>query len=147
MVTIFNALGFSINTDKSLLTPCQELEFLGVTVQSQPPTLHLPQTKLKAIKDRASQLLNRDASHHQTVTVREIAQFIGTANAAAVAIPPAPLFYRSLQTTKHFFQNQEGGWTIQYIFRAPGVELVEGTSQFVECSQLITSNQLDKVNH
>jgi len=108
MVTMFKALGFSINTEKSLLTPQQELEFLGVTVQSQPPTLHLPQIKMKAIKDRASQLLNRDASH-QTITVREMAQFIGTANAAAVAIPPAPLFYRSLQMTKHFFQNQEGG--------------------------------------
>ena len=50
MVTMFQALGFSINTEKSLLTPCQELEFLGATVQSLPPTLHLPQIKMKAIK-------------------------------------------------------------------------------------------------
>jgi len=34
---------------------------------------------------------------------------IRTANAAAVTIPPAPLFYRFLQATKHYFQTQEGG--------------------------------------
>ena len=95
MVTIFQALGFSVNTDKSLLTPQQEIEFLRVIIQSHPPAFHLPQHKLQAIKARAIQLLYKDAAN-QTITVREIAQFIGTANAAAVAIPPAPLFYRSL---------------------------------------------------
>ena len=108
MTTMFQALGFSINTEKSLLTPCQEIEFLGVMIQSHPPALHLPQHKLQALKSRALQLLHKDTSK-QNITVREIAQFIGTANAAAVAIPPAPPFYRSFQATKHYFQNQEGG--------------------------------------
>jgi len=112
MVTLFQALGFLINTEKSLLTPQQEIEFLGIVIQSHPPTFHLPQHKLQAIKAKAIQLLHKDATH-QTITVREIAQFIGTANAAAVAIPPAPLFYRSLQATKHHFQNQEGGLNSQ----------------------------------
>ena len=100
MVTMFQALGFSINTEKSLLAPCQEIEFLGVMIQSHPPAFHLPKHKLQAIKSKASQLL-----HKPNISATEIAQFIGTANAAAVAIPPAPLFYRSLQATKHYFQN------------------------------------------
>ena len=40
---------------------------------------------------------------------RDLAQFIGTASAAAVVIPPGPLFYRSLQASKHHSQKQEGG--------------------------------------
>ena len=91
MLTIFQAVGFSINTEKSLLNPCQEIEFLGVMIQSHPSALHLSLHKLQIIKSRASQLLRKDTSK-QNITVREIAQFIGTANAVAVAIPPAPLF-------------------------------------------------------
>ena len=106
-VIMFQALEFSINTEKSLSTPCQEIEFLGVMIQSHPPALHLPLHKLQVIKFKALQLLRKD-TFRQNITVREIAQFIGTANAAAVAIPPVPLFYRSLQATKHYFQNQEG---------------------------------------
>ena len=92
MLTIFQ-LGFSINTEKSLLSPCQQIQFLDVIIQSHPPALHLPLHKLQTIKSRASQLLCKNTSK-QNITVREMAKFIGTANAAAVAIPPAPLFYK-----------------------------------------------------
>ena len=108
MTTVLQALGFSINNEKSTLVPCQEIEFLGVIVQSHPPTLRLPQHKLQILKSKAQQLLHKDASH-QTITARDLAQFIGTASAAAVAIPPGPLFYRSLQASKHHSQKQEGG--------------------------------------
>ena len=91
MLTTLQALGFSINTEKSLLNPCQEIELLGVMIQSHPPVLHLPLHKLETIKSRASQLLCKVISK-QNITVRDIAQFIGTANAVAVAIPLAPLF-------------------------------------------------------
>jgi len=148
IVIIFQALGFSINTKKSLLTPQQEIEFLGVVIQSHPPTFHLPQHKLQVIKAKAIQL-HKDATH-QTITVREIAQFIGTTNAAAVAIPPAPLFYRSLQATKHHFQNQEGGTerpnTLVH-HRQGRAKLVERTSQSMEFSQFATSSQLAQDNH
>ena len=108
MTTVLQALGFSINNEKSTLVPCQEIEFLGVIVQSHPPALRLPQHKLQMLKSKAQQLLHKDASH-QTITARDLAQFIGTASAAAVAIPPDPLFYRSLQASKHHSQKQEGG--------------------------------------
>jgi len=107
MVKVLQALGLAVNFEKSLLTPCQEIEFLGVMIQSHPPAFHIPQHKLQTLRSRASQLLRKDSSIHN-VTVRELAQFIGTANAAAVAIPPAPLFYRSLHATNIYFQHQKG---------------------------------------
>ena len=108
MVEIFQRLGFEINYTKSLLSPQQELEFLGVQVSTSPPAFSLPPHKLKSLETKATQLLKKSSSQ-ASISVREIAQSIGTANAAAVAIPPAPLFYRSLQRTKHHFQKMEGG--------------------------------------
>ena len=108
MTMSLQVLGFSVNNEKSILTPCQEIEFLGVVIQSHSPALHLSQHKLQVLKSRAQQLLKKDATH-QTIIARDLAQFIGTANAAALAIPPAPLFCRSLQLCQHHFQKQEGG--------------------------------------
>ena len=82
------ALGFTINTEKFVLT----------SQQSHLPAFHLPQHKLQAIKARGLQLLHKDASH-QTIMVREIAQFIETTNTVAVATPPTPLFYRQPSIT------------------------------------------------
>ena len=59
------------------------------------------------LKSNTQQLPHKDASH-QSTTVRDLAQFIGTASAAAVALPPGPVFYMSFQTSKHHSQKQEG---------------------------------------
>ena len=96
MLTLSQALRFSINTKKSLMNPCHKIEFLGVMIQSHTPALHPPLHKLQVKSFPAP--IQRYLQIN--ITVREIAQFIGTANAAAVAIPLAPLFYRSLQATK-----------------------------------------------
>ena len=67
MTMLLQALGFSVNKEKSILTACQEIEFLGVMIQSHSPALHLPQSKLQVFKSRAQQLLNKNATH-QTIT-------------------------------------------------------------------------------
>ena len=147
MVTMFQALGFSINTEKFLLTPCQELEFLGVTVQSQPPTLHLPQLKMKAIKDRAIQLLSRDASH-QTIYVNGPIYWNSQCNSGG---NPTCSSVLQIPSSNKIFLSESGGGDGQLSssleHRQGGAELVEGTSQFMECSQLVISSQLDKGNH
>jgi len=97
MVEIFQLLGFQVNHSKSLLSPQQKLEFLGVLVSSSPPAFSLPPHKLKGLKAKATQLPKKSSSQ-APISAREITQFIGTANAVTVAILPAPLFYRSLNT-------------------------------------------------
>ena len=102
IVEFFQQLGFQVKHSKSLLSPQQELEFLGVLVS---PAFSLPPDKFKRLETKATQLLKKSSSQ-ALISARK---FIGTVNAAAVAIPPVPLFYSSFQRTKHHFQRMEGG--------------------------------------
>ena len=113
------------------------------------PALHLPLHKLQTIKYRASQLLCKDTSK-QNITVREVAQFIRTANAVAVAIPPASLFDGSLQATKIIFKIRRGGaeqYRSSVCYRQRGAKLVDGASQVMESSQPAPTSQLGKDNY
>ena len=78
MATALQVLWFMITSEKSILIPCQEIEFLGVMVHSHPPALCLLQYKLQMLKSKAQQLLHKDALH-QTTTARDLAHinFIG----------------------------------------------------------------------
>ena len=57
MVAILEGLGFIINTDKFVLCPTQQLEFLGLQVNTIDLHLHLPGEKIRQIHVEASQLL------------------------------------------------------------------------------------------
>ena len=92
LVFLLEALGFIINQEKSLLSPVQEIEFLGLMVDSLAIQLKLPGDKLRQIRKEAAQLLTCEA-----VSARQLSQFIGKLNAASQAIQVAPLFYRALQ--------------------------------------------------
>ena len=57
LVHLLEALGFIINQEKSLLCPVQEIEFLGLMVDSLALQLKLPGEKLQQICKEAAQLL------------------------------------------------------------------------------------------
>ena len=75
-----------------MLTPAQEIEFLGLEVNSELMELRLPGEKLRQIRGEATKLLSQS-----WVSARVLSQFIGKLNAAAQAVAPAPLFYHHLQ--------------------------------------------------
>ena len=89
---ILQTLGFIVNQDKSVFTPAQQIEFLGLVVNSVSMELSLPGEKLKQIRGEAKMLLSK-----LLVTARALSQLIGKLNSAAQAIVPAPLFYHHLQ--------------------------------------------------
>ena len=89
---LLEALGFIVNGEKSILCPSQELELLGLLVDSQSLQLKLPIEKIKQIRKEAGQLQRKGS-----LTARQLSQFIGKLNAASQAILVAPLFYRNLQ--------------------------------------------------
>ena len=95
-VALLEALGFLINYPKSTLEPCQELQFLGFSINSVEMTIRVPQTKLEKMREQVKSLLKAP-----TLSGREIASFVGTASSMALGIPPAPLFYRALQHAKN----------------------------------------------
>ena len=104
--------GLIVNQMKSILTPTQELEFLGFQLCSTSMRLSVPTEKLCKIQQDARRMLQQ-----ASVSVREIARFVGKTTATLRAIPLAPLHYQALQMQMNSFlflsYNQETN-TIQY---------------------------------
>ena len=50
VILLLQCLRFVINQKKSVMIPVQEIEFLGMIVNSKEMTISLPQKKLKSIK-------------------------------------------------------------------------------------------------
>jgi hypothetical protein len=92
LVYLLQCLGFIINTEKTILNRTQNIHFLGFIVDSVTMELSLPAQKIKKIRAEARKLLEADQT-----TARTLSRVIGKMNVTNQVIPPAPLFYRSLQ--------------------------------------------------
>ena len=122
---LFESLGLMVNHTKSILLPAQNLEFLGFSINSQLMQVSLNQEKMRKIQQDFNRLLAQ-----QSVSVQQIAQFVGKATATLRALPTAPLHYRALQ----FQMNSV----------APADYTQEGTAdKFNTIVQLNTENKAD----
>jgi len=91
---LLECLGSIIHPHKSVLTPAQYIEFLGISVDSAQMELKLPAEKIKKIRAEA-----RKMAQQPRVSARSLSRLLGKMNATTQVIPPAPLFYRHLQMT------------------------------------------------
>ena len=91
-ISLFQYLGFIINWEKSIVTPQQTIEFLGIIVDTRRMLLRVPQRALIKIKSQC-----RRIAHRGGCSARELSALIGLLSFTKVAIPIAPLFYRALQ--------------------------------------------------
>ena len=57
-IETLQSVGFLINWEKSVLKPCQRIQFLGFTIDSSSMTVSLPQEKLNKLIERASATLH-----------------------------------------------------------------------------------------
>ena len=92
LIFLLENLGFIVNHPKSVLTPAQEIPFLGFIINSTKMEIKLPGDKIKQIRQDTRKLL--DTQYPQAL---DLSRLLGKLNHAAQAIPPAPLFYRNLQ--------------------------------------------------
>ena len=92
LIFLLENLGFIINYPKSLLTPTQEIQFLGFVISSNTMEIRLPGEKIKQIRQDTRKLLGTPIPQ-----ALALSRLLGKLNHAAQAIPPAPLFYRNLQ--------------------------------------------------
>ena len=74
-------LGFIINNKKSSLSPSQQIDFLGITVDSQVMELKLLGEKIKKIRTEAQNLLTLPEA-----PARLVAQLLGKLNATNPAL-------------------------------------------------------------
>ena len=78
--------------EKSILNPVQEIEFLGLTVNSVKMTLSLPEQRIKRIQDQC-----QDLHVKGFVTVLELTKLIGLLASTIQAVLLAQLNFRYLQ--------------------------------------------------
>ena len=92
VVKVLQSAGFLINMKKSILTPVQELEYLGVLINSSEMTFGLSSAKIEQINKGAVSILQASSA-----TPRQLAQFIGLINSTRLSLRTAAMHFRSLQ--------------------------------------------------
>ena len=92
LVHLLQCLGFLINFKKLVMSPTQELEFLGMVVNTNTLIVSLPADKIRQIRSEATRIFDM-----ASFSARLLSHFLGKLNAATQAVAPAPLFFRYLQ--------------------------------------------------
>lgn len=96
-------LGFVIS-QKSDLNPKQEMEFLGLVFNSIRMDISLPERKKKGLLKVGTKLMTESC-----VSIRYLAEFIGSLVAATPGVKMAQLFTRQLEHDKQVALNENGG--------------------------------------
>ena len=92
LVFLLENLGFTVNRQKSLTDPTQEIDFLGLVADSVLMELRLPGSKINNIRSNAKALLQMVQP-----TAREVSRLVGKLTHATHAMRAAPLFFRHIQ--------------------------------------------------
>lgn len=92
---LFDSVGLTVNPLKSFLEPIQEVEFLGVVLNSVTMTATLSPYRKEYIKKQGLQLLQGD------ITLLELVSFIGLAVASDSAMELALVRYKYLEIIRN----------------------------------------------
>ena len=98
VLKLLHGLGFVVNLQKSMLSPAQQVEYLGYLINSKNLTLSLPQRRLLTMLTIRETCLHVLTS--SSIRVRMLSQLIGMLTSTVLAVLPAPLHYRFLQMQK-----------------------------------------------
>ena len=115
--SLLENLGFVINLKKSVLSPVQETEFLGMTVDSLTLCLALPGDKVRSIRRERECLIA-----NPTTTVRQLAHLLGGLSSSIQAVFPAPLYYLYLQQAKIQALRSGGHYESQVVLNQEVIE-------------------------
>ena len=91
-IFLLHHLGFVINFKKCVLEPTQEIEFLGMIVNSKTLTLSFSQEKVPKIKSQCLEVYRA-----QEITLLERTRLLAALTSTIQAILPARLQFRYLQ--------------------------------------------------
>ena len=94
LIYLLENLGYIVHPEKTITQPSQEIEFLGMVVDSRARELRLPGHKIKKLRQEAAMVIRH---HRAPPTAREVSCLLGKFNSVSQAIPPGPLFCRAIQ--------------------------------------------------
>lgn len=103
-VSLSDALGFTINFEKSQLVPTQQLEFLGCILDSSRMAVLLTPQKTQKIQEQCRTFLNRISC-----TIRELAKLLGLLVSSRVVVLHGPVFYKRSEIFKNQMLKLHGG--------------------------------------
>ena len=101
---LFDKLGLTVHTEKSVLTATKKIEFLGFVLDSTDMTITLTSKK----KDKIASMAQKMA-HKSVTTIRDLASLIGNLVAADPAVPLGPLRYKFLEIERNKFLAKHAG--------------------------------------
>lgn len=91
-VRLLRHLGWRVNFKKSILSPTQDLEYLGIRWRTAINTMSLPKQKIEDLKVTLHQTLQRN-----TISLRLLQRLLGQLNFANYVIPRGRLHCRKMQ--------------------------------------------------
>ena len=97
-------LGFTVNFEKSILSPTQVITYLGFCIDSINMQVSLPDNKAQNIKHECQKLAKKNSD-----IIRNVAKMIGTLVASLSAVELGQLHYRSMEREKIFALRDNNG--------------------------------------
>ena len=94
-INLLERLGFTLNYEKSMLMPCQQIRYLGFTIDSNHMKITLAEEKASVIVDECKKL-----HAAKTAKIRDVAKVIGIIVASFPGVEFGPLHYRTLEGEK-----------------------------------------------
>lgn len=110
---LLESLGWTVNLEKSELTPHREIVYLGFRVNSQDMSLYVPTQKVKDIRRDITSCLEAMGKH--TLTLRQLAGVLGKIAATSGAIAMTKLLTRQLLREKNQLLRQHNWDQVVYI--------------------------------
>ena len=96
VMTVLQELGFTINIKKSILEPTQQIEFLGLILDSIQMKVFLPEPKVLDLIESCQAILSVTS-----LTARSLASLQGKMSSCLHAVLPGPTFHRAIQADIH----------------------------------------------
>lgn len=98
-------LGFTINEKKSVMTPTQEITFLGMTLDSRTMKIAVPREKIKKLKAELTKVASATK-----IKMRKLAALAGLLTATAAGFEPCYINQRFLQANVILFHKRGYSW-------------------------------------
>jgi hypothetical protein len=87
LIYLLDNLGYIVHPGKTVMTPSQEIAFLGMEIHSQTMDLQLSRPKIKKVRSEMSSLL----ASKDTLMAIAVSLLFGKLNSVSQAIPFGPL--------------------------------------------------------
>ena len=92
LIYLLQNLGYIVHPEKTVKQPTQEIEFLGMVIDSRVMELRLSGQKIKKLRQEAAMIIKD--YHQESITpptIRRVSRLLGKFNSVSQAVPPGPV--------------------------------------------------------